>query len=117
MYNRLIIKIVPKHSDNLNYNINNNNNNINKNNNNNNTHENLNRIKSIECLNSMNSKRKNSAATSMYKSNNNLDNSNSSVNGSDREVVLFFGFEESWERDLWSSWLMEVIYLFIYLFI
>lgn len=27
----------------------------------------------------------------------------------DREKVLFIGFEESWERDLWSAWLIEVI--------
>lgn len=26
----------------------------------------------------------------------------------DREKVLFIGFEESWERDLWSAWLIEV---------
>ncbi|XP_058825668.1 protein phosphatase PHLPP-like protein [Topomyia yanbarensis] len=25
----------------------------------------------------------------------------------DRETVLFLGFEESWERDLWSGWLSE----------
>lgn len=28
--------------------------------------------------------------------------------GGDREKVLFIGFEESWERDLWSAWLIEV---------
>lgn len=31
------------------------------------------------------------------------------VNGSDRERVLFIGFEESWERDMWSAWLTQVI--------
>lgn len=41
--------------------------------------------------------------------NNNFNNSDSSVYSSnEREVVLFLGFEESWERDLWSSWLIEV---------
>lgn len=39
-------------------------------------------------------------------------NSSRSVNSigeaGDRERVLFIGFEESWERDLWSSWLIQV---------
>lgn len=95
VYNRLIIKIVPKLSDNSH--------------NNNNIKENLNRIKSIDCLNSVNANRKNSAATSLCKSNNNLNCSNLSVNAGEREIVLFLGFEESWERDLWSAWMMEVI--------
>lgn len=34
---------------------------------------------------------------------------NSSSSAGDREKVLFIGFEESWERDLWSAWLIEVI--------
>lgn len=77
--------------------------------NNNNVKESLNRINSIDCLNSVNAIRKNSAATmSLCKSNNNLNCSSLSVNAGEREIVLFLGFEESWERDLWSSWMMEV---------
>lgn len=38
-----------------------------------------------------------------------LYNSTASVHSiSDRETVLFLGFEESWERDQWSGWLSEV---------
>lgn len=33
---------------------------------------------------------------------------NSIVEAGDRERVLFIGFEESWERDLWSNWLIQV---------
>lgn len=90
-YNRLIIKIVPKISDSLN-----------------NTTENLIRNKSVECINS-------STSSSSSSPNSNLSslgghhNSNLSVCSQSSEVVLFLGFEESWERDLWSSWLMEVI--------
>ena len=96
VYNRLIIKIVPKISDSLN-----------------NTTENLVRNKSAECLNSSSSSANSSSAnsSSLGHNNNNVHNSNLSVcsNGTaDREVVLFLGFEDSWERDLWSNWLMEV---------
>lgn len=96
VYNRLIIKIVPKISDSLN-----------------NTTENLARNKSVECLNSSSSSANSSSAnsSSLGHNNNNIHNSNLSVcsNGTvDREVVLFLGFEDSWERDLWSNWLMEV---------
>jgi hypothetical protein len=90
VYNRLIIKIVPKISDSLN-----------------NTTENLSRNKSAECLNS-----NSSSANSSLGHSSNIHNSNLSVcsNGTaaEREVVLFLGFEDSWERDLWSNWLMEV---------
>jgi len=41
-------------------------------------------------------------------------NSNCSVS-SNNEKVLFFGFEESWERDLWCNWLHEVIILLLFL--
>ncbi|XP_029727244.2 protein phosphatase PHLPP-like protein [Aedes albopictus] len=38
-----------------------------------------------------------------------LYNSTASVHSiSDRETVLFLGFEESWERDQWSGWLSEI---------
>lgn len=96
VYNRLIIKIVPKISDSLN-----------------NTTENLSRNKSVDCLNS-NSSSANSNLSSLspgLSHINNIHNSNLSVcsNGTaEREVVLFLGFEDSWERDLWSNWLMEV---------
>lgn len=88
VYNRLIIKIVPKNSDSLG--------------------ESLARNKSVECLNSASS-----SGTSNLSSlsNNAVHDSNLSVcsNGTaEREVVLFLGFEDSWERDLWSNWLMEV---------
>lgn len=89
VYNRLIIKIVPKISDSLN-----------------NTTENLSRNKSAECLNSNSSSANSSLGQSSM-----IHNSNLSVcsNGTaEREVVLFLGFEDSWERDLWSNWLMEV---------
>lgn len=94
VYNRLIIKIVPKISDtSLN-----------------NTAENLIRNKSLDCLNS-NSSSETSNLSSLSHTNN-IHNSNLSVcsNGTaEREVVLFLGFEDSWERDLWSNWLgMEV---------
>lgn len=97
VYNRLIIKIVPKLNDSLH-----------------NTKENLCRNKSVDCLNS--SINNNSSSTSSGNSNlssmSNNAHSNLSVysNGDreTREVVLFLGFEESWERDLWSYWLTEV---------
>lgn len=92
-YNRLIIKIVPRISDSLN-----------------NTTENLSRNKSVECLSSNSSSATNSLGLSS-----NINNSNLSVcsNGTvDREVVLFMGFEDSWERDLWSNWLTEVNKMF-----
>lgn len=40
----------------------------------------------------------------------NVYNSNDSVHStSEKETaVIFFGFEDSWERDLWSLWLLEV---------
>lgn len=95
VYNRLIIKIVPKISDSLN-----------------NTTENLSRNKSVDCLNS-NSSSANSNLSSLSPGLSHINNigSNLSVcsNGTaEREVVLFLGFEDSWERDLWSNWLMEV---------
>lgn len=100
VYNRLIIKIVPKVSDSLN-----------------NTTENLSRNKSVECLNSNSS----SSALSSLSHTNNIHNSNLSVcshgTATDREVVLFLGFEDSWERDLWSNWLMEVSERFVRQFV
>lgn len=57
---------------------------------------------------------KNKSFDYLFKSNSNCEvyNSSRSVNSmgeaSDRERVLFIGFEESWERDLWSSWLIQV---------
>lgn len=42
-------------------------------------------------------------------------NSTCSINSSnscDRQKILFFGFEESWERDLWSAWLVKVSAVF-----
>lgn len=89
VYNRLIIKIVPKISDSLN-----------------NITENLSRNKSAECLNSNNSST--GSPTSIMSSLGIHHNSNLSVSSQSSEVVLFLGFEESWERDLWSNWLMEV---------
>lgn len=91
VYNRLIIKIVPKISECLN-----------------NSSENLlSRNKSVDCLNS-----NSSSANSSLGPSNNIHDSNLSVNSqgtaAEREVVLFLGFEDSWERDLWSNWLMEV---------
>lgn len=95
VYNRLIIKIVPKISDSLN-----------------NTTENLSRNKSVECLNSNSSSANSNLSSSLGLNSSNIHNSNLSVcshgTTADREVVLFLGFEDSWERDLWSSWLMEV---------
>lgn len=92
VYNRLIIKIVPKISDSLNG-----------------IAENLSRNKGADCLNS-NSSSTNSSSLSQ---NSNINNSNLSVcsqgTAAEREIVLFLGFEDSWERDLWSNWLMEVI--------
>lgn len=77
VYNRLIIKIVPKINDSTEMDC-------------------LSLLKkSNECLNNKSSN----------------SNSNLSVcsNGTDRSnVVLFLGFEDSWERDLYSNWLMEV---------
>lgn len=87
VYNRLIIKIVPKISDSLN-----------------NTMENLTRNKSAECLNAATSSSSGSPSSSLGDHH----NSNLSVSSQSSEVVLFLGFEESWERDLWSNWLMEV---------
>lgn len=48
-----------------------------------------------------------------------INSSRSSNVGGDRDnKVLFIGFEESWERDLWSAWLIQVhINMFYYLFI
>lgn len=95
VYNRLIIKIVPKASDNSL----------------NNTSENLIRNKSVDCLNSSSSS--GTSNLSSLSHTNNIHNSNLSVcsNGTatDREVVLFLGFEDSWERDLWSNWLNEQV--------
>jgi hypothetical protein len=92
VYNRLIIKIVPKISDSLN-----------------NTMENLTRNKSAECLNiSGGSSSSASSPNSSNLSSGHHNSSNLSVSSQSSEVVLFLGFEESWERDLWSNWLMEV---------
>lgn len=91
-YNRLIIKIVPKISDTLN-----------------NTAvagDNFTQNKSVECLNTSSMS---SSSTSNLSSLGGHHNSTLSVNSQSSEVVLFLGFEESWERDLWSTWLMEVI--------
>lgn len=93
VYNRLIIKIVPKAGESSL----------------NNTTENLTRNKSVDCLNSSSSS--GTSNLSSLSHTNNIHNSNLSVcsNGTaDHEVVLFLGFEDSWERDLWSNWLMEV---------
>lgn len=40
----------------------------------------------------------------------NVYNSRDSVHstGDKETAVIFFGFEDSWERDLWSLWLLEV---------
>lgn len=57
---------------------------------------------------------KNKSFEFLLNSNSNCEvyNSTHSVNSigesGDRERVLFIGFEESWERDLWSSWLIQV---------
>lgn len=48
---------------------------------------------------------KGSQAT-IYNSNQSL--SSSSGGGEKEPRVLFLGFAEVWERDLWSSWLAEV---------
>lgn len=82
VYNRLIIKIVPKINDSTEIDC-------------------LSLLKkSNECLN-------NGSSTNNKSSNSNLSDC-SNGNSSDRNVVLFLGFEDSWERDLWSNWLMEV---------
>jgi hypothetical protein len=105
-YNRLIIKIVPKMTCDSLYS----------------TKENLNRIKSMDSVNnfnnsnSENSNSTNTNSNNSIKNNNSVYNSNVSVYSSgEREVVLFLGFEESWERDLWSSWLLEVSFFFVVL--
>lgn len=41
-------------------------------------------------------------------------NSSCSINSSGADKVLFMGFEESWERDLWSTWLIEVNNFFFF---
>lgn len=43
-----------------------------------------------------------------------INSSRSSAGGGgvDRDKVLFIGFEESWERDLWSNWLIQVCTFF-----
>lgn len=43
----------------------------------------------------------------VYNSTCSISSSNGS-NSCDRQKILFFGFEESWERDLWSAWLVKV---------
>lgn len=85
-YNRLILKIIPKiscggNSDSV-FSNNNNNNSTTINNNNN--------------------------SISVYNSNVSVNSSVLGSGGGSGEKVLFFGFEESWERDLWSTWLLEV---------
>lgn len=42
---------------------------------------------------------------------NSLSSLNSGYGGGEREQILFIGFEESWERDMWSAWLTQVIKL------
>lgn len=32
----------------------------------------------------------------------------------DREKLLFIGFENSWERDMWSTWLLQVNIIYIF---
>lgn len=78
-----------------------------------NTKENLCRNKSVDCLNSSSTSSGNSNLSSM--SNNAHSNLSVYSNGDreTREVVLFLGFEESWERDLWSYWLTEVSIIYI----
>ncbi|XP_058452198.1 protein phosphatase PHLPP-like protein [Malaya genurostris] len=71
-YNRLIIKIVPKST------------------------ENGSASKTKENLFT-----DSSTTTHLYHSNASIHSIN------DRDPVLFLGFEESWERDLWSGWLSE----------
>lgn len=55
----------------------------------------------------------NNSNTSAVAEVNIYNNSNSiySTNGKER-AVFFFGFEDSWERDLWSFWLLEVGFKF-----
>lgn len=95
VFNRLVIKIVPKNSDSVN-----------------NTKDNLNRIKSIDNLNRIKSIDNLNTISNCPNEDlcaNNISSSNLSVySTSDREVVLYLGFEESWERDLWSGWLQQV---------
>jgi PH domain/leucine-rich repeat-containing protein phosphatase len=91
VYNRLIIKIIPKISD---------------------RHNNVTELPT----------RNESCSSSEYLSNkygksggnlNNMGihhNSNLSISSQSSEVVLFFGFQDSWERDLWSNWLIEVCF-------
>jgi PH domain/leucine-rich repeat-containing protein phosphatase len=69
------------------------------------TKENLNMIKSAECLNNS---ANNSGTTGVYNSNCSVYSSNNLNGGDGKETVLFLGFQESWERDLWSIWLLEV---------
>lgn len=63
-----------------------------------------------ESVDDLNGKRENFEY--LFKSNSNCDVYNSSrsvhLNGEIGDRVLFIGFEESWERDLWSSWLIQV---------
>ncbi|XP_055544111.1 protein phosphatase PHLPP-like protein [Wyeomyia smithii] len=73
-HNRLIIKIVPKSSENSSGS---------------DMRENLGRF-----LDS-------TSTPHLYHSNSSMQSIN------DRETVLFLGFEESWERDLWSGWFAE----------
>lgn len=101
-YNRLIIKIVPSsrtgHS--LTTDV-----------------ESTAQMKSIEYLSNTNGgiRYKNINNTTVVEENLNeisIYNSNGSVHSSDItgqvSPVLFLGFEDSWERDLWSQWLIEV---------
>lgn len=48
---------------------------------------------------------KSNSSCEVYNSSRSVDSIGENV---DRERVLFIGFEESWERDLWSSWLIQV---------
>lgn len=74
-------------------------------------------MKSIEYLSNTNGgiRYKNINNTTVVEENLNeisIYNSNGSVHSSDItgqvSPVLFLGFEDSWERDLWSQWLIEV---------
>uniref|UniRef100_A0A336KQA3 CSON012944 protein n=1 Tax=Culicoides sonorensis TaxID=179676 RepID=A0A336KQA3_CULSO len=44
---------------------------------------------------------------SVYNSNGSVHSTGDQETSSSGQVVLFLGFEDSWERDLWSQWLIE----------
>lgn len=69
-------------------------------------------VPKVSCSNSVHQIRENQFQNNAGSINTaNLCNSIGSVNSVDRDNVLFMGFEESWERDLWSTWLLEVCFL------